>query len=216
LLALAKILPADFAAPLLVVVHLAAHTPSLLPELFKAVSKLAARHPRNGELPQAGTIYVAPPGHHLLLHGNRMLVTRGAPENGFRPSIDALFRAAVRTGGPRIIGVVLTGYLNDGAAGLEWVQRIGGLTIVQDPRDAEQRAASHAHARAGGGSARLHRAASPPGGVARAPDYPGKIPDRMSFTYLKCLLKPPFGAGFRTGTRPATPRGRPAGWCASA
>jgi two-component system chemotaxis response regulator CheB len=137
-LALAKILPADFAAPLLVVVHLAAHTPSLLPELFQAVSKLAARHPRNGELPQAGTIYVAPPGHHLLLHGNRMLVTQGAPENGFRPSIDALFRSAARTCGPRIIGVVLTGYLNDGAAGLEWVQRMGGLTIVQDPRDAEQ------------------------------------------------------------------------------
>ncbi len=137
MLALAKALPADFPAPLFVVVHLAANAPSLLPQLLNFVSKLEARQPLNRELMKAGVLYVAQPDHQLLLNGNRIVVTRGAPENRFRPCIDALFRSAAQTCGPRVIGVVLTGYLNDGAAGLRWVQQQGGLTIVQDPRDAE-------------------------------------------------------------------------------
>jgi two-component system chemotaxis response regulator CheB len=138
LLALAKTLPADFPAPIFVVLHVAPDSPSLMPELLNAVSALEARHPANGEIVRAGVIYLAPPDHHLLLEDDRVLVTRGPKENRFRPSIDALFRSAAYTYGPRVIGVVLTGYLDDGTSGLWSVRRMGGLAIIQDPRDAEQ------------------------------------------------------------------------------
>jgi two-component system chemotaxis response regulator CheB len=138
LLALAKTLPADFPAPIFVVLHVPADSPSIMPELLNSVAALEARHPQNGETVRAGVIYLAPPDHHLLLEDTRVLVTRGPKENCFRPSIDALFRSAAYTYGPRVIGVVLTGYLNDGTSGLWTVQRLGGLAIVQDPHDAEQ------------------------------------------------------------------------------
>ena len=138
LLALAKTLPADFPAPIFVVLHVPPDSPSLMPELLNAVSALEARHPANGELVRAGVIYLAPPDHHLLLEDDRVLVTRGPKENRFRPSIDALFRSAAYTYGPRVLGVVLTGYLDDGTSGLWSVRRMGGLAIIQDPRDAEQ------------------------------------------------------------------------------
>ncbi|OGX91755.1 hypothetical protein BEN49_18565 [Hymenobacter coccineus] len=138
LLALAKTLPADFPAPIFIVLHVGATLPSMLPELLSAVSKLPARHPESGELIAPGVIYVAPPAHQMLLEGNRVLVTQGPPEKGFRPSVDALFRSAASAYGRRVIGVVLTGFLSDGALGLQQVQQHGGLTIVQDPHDAEQ------------------------------------------------------------------------------
>jgi two-component system chemotaxis response regulator CheB len=137
LLELVKALPADFAAPVFVVQHVAADSPSIVPQLLAAVSVLPAKHAENGELAQPGTIYVAPPNHHLLLEGKHVLVTRGPKENRFRPSIDALFRSAAYTYGPRVIGVVLTGYLDDGTSGLWSVQRMGGVTIVQDPQGAQ-------------------------------------------------------------------------------
>ncbi|MGI4873795.1 MAG: chemotaxis protein CheB [Janthinobacterium lividum] len=138
LLALAKTLPADFPAPIFVVLHVAPDSPSIMPELLNSVSALEARHPHNGEIVRPGVIYMAPPDHHLLLEDDRVLVTRGPKENRFRPSIDALFRSAAYTYGPRVLGVVLTGYLDDGTSGLWSVQRMGGLAIVQDPHDAEQ------------------------------------------------------------------------------
>ena len=137
LVELVKALPVDFPAPIFVVQHVAADSPSILPQLLAAVSALPAKHAENGELAQPGVIYVAPPNHHLLLEGKRVLVTRGPKENRFRPSIDALFRSAAYTYGPRVIGVVLTGYLDDGTSGLWSVQRLGGLTIVQDPQEAQ-------------------------------------------------------------------------------
>lgn len=137
LLELVKTLPADFSAPIFIVQHVAADSPSILPQLLTTVSALPAKHAENGEFAQPGVIYVAPPNHHLLLEGKRMLVTRGPKENRFRPSIDALFRSAAYTYGPRVIGVVLTGYLDDGTSGLWSVQRLGGLTIVQDPQEAQ-------------------------------------------------------------------------------
>jgi len=138
LLALVKTLPADFPAPVFVVQHLTPDSPSILPQLLSSVSVLRVKHPQNGEVMKPGVIYVAPPDHHLLLEDNHVLVARGPKENRFRPSIDALFRSAAYTYGPRVIGVVLTGYLDDGTSGLWSVQRMGGLTVVQDPRDAEQ------------------------------------------------------------------------------
>ena len=135
---LVKSLPPDFPAPIFVVVHVPADSPSLLPQLLSSVTTLPVRHPHDGEIVEAGVIYVAPPDHHLLLEDNRVLVTRGPKENRFRPSIDALFRSAAYTYGPRVIGMVLTGYLDDGTSGLWSVQRMGGLAIVQEPHDAEQ------------------------------------------------------------------------------
>jgi two-component system chemotaxis response regulator CheB len=138
LMDLVKTLPADFPAPIFIVQHIPPDSPSLLPQLLSRGSALKAWHPQNGETVQPGVIYVAPPDHHLLLEGDTVLVTRGPKENRFRPSIDALFRSAAYTYGPRVIGIVLTGYLDDGTSGLWSVQRMGGLTIVQDPCDAEQ------------------------------------------------------------------------------
>ncbi|OUJ72379.1 chemotaxis protein CheB [Hymenobacter crusticola] len=138
LMALVQALPADFPAPIFVVLHVAADSPSIVPQLLSSVSALPVRHPQNEETVEPGVIYVAPADHHILLEADRVLVTRGPKENRFRPSIDALFRSAAYTYGPRVIGVVLTGYLDDGTSGLWSVQRMGGRAIVQDPQDAEQ------------------------------------------------------------------------------
>jgi two-component system chemotaxis response regulator CheB len=136
LLDLVRTLPRDFPAPIFVVQHMAPYAHSLLPELLSQVSPLPARHPRDGEAVQAGTIYVAPPDHHLLIENDKVLVKRGPKENRFRPSVDALFRSAAYGYGPRVIGVVLTGYLDDGTSGLWCIQRLGGVAVVQDPHDA--------------------------------------------------------------------------------
>jgi two-component system, chemotaxis family, protein-glutamate methylesterase/glutaminase len=138
LMELVQSLPADFPAPLFVVLHVPADSPSVLPQLLASVAALPVRQAQNGEVVEAGVVYVARSDHHLLLEGNRVLVTRGPKENRFRPSIDALFRSAAYTYGPRVIGVVLTGYLDDGTSGLWSVQRMGGVAVVQDPQDAEQ------------------------------------------------------------------------------
>jgi len=92
LMDLARALPADFPAPILVVLHLSPSSPSMLPELMNRDSALHVKHAQNGEVLKIGTVYVAQPDHHLLVEDNRVLVTRGPKENRFRPSIDALFR----------------------------------------------------------------------------------------------------------------------------
>jgi two-component system chemotaxis response regulator CheB len=129
-------LPHDFPAAVFVVQHLAPDSPNMLPKILDGVSALPVKQAQNGEVIAAGTVYVAPPDHHLLLEQDKVLVTRGPKENRFRPSIDALFRSAAYTYGTRVVGVVLTGRLDDGTSGLWTVQRLGGLTIVQDPEDA--------------------------------------------------------------------------------
>jgi two-component system chemotaxis response regulator CheB len=136
LLELVKALPHDFPAPIFVVQHLAPYVHSVLPQLMNEVSPLKAKHPHDGEQIKPGIIYVAPPDHHLLTEDGKVLIKRGPKENRFRPSVDALFRSAAYEYGPRVIGVVLTGYLDDGTSGLWCVQRLGGITIVQDPHDA--------------------------------------------------------------------------------
>ena len=85
---------------------------------------------------RAGYIYVAPPNHHLLIEADKVLVRRGPKENRFRPSVDALFRSAAYTFGPRVIGVVLTGLLDDGTSGMWSIKRMGGIGIIQEPQDA--------------------------------------------------------------------------------
>ncbi len=135
--AIVSALPADIAAVLFIVQHLAADKPSVLPKILADVSSLPASHPADGEAIQKGHIYVAPPDYHLLVNQGLMRVVRGPQENRFRPAIDALFRSAARAYGSRVVGVVLTGYLDDGTVGLQAVKKLGGVAIVQDPNEAE-------------------------------------------------------------------------------
>lgn len=128
-------LPADLAAPIAVVLHLG--TQSILPELLAAAGPLPACHPKDGETLRPGTLYVAPPGKHLLVHDHHLMLRRGARENLARPAIDPLFRSAACSFGGGTIGVVLTGALNDGTAGLVAIKRCGGIAIVQDPAEAD-------------------------------------------------------------------------------
>lgn len=130
-------LPADLNAVIFIVQHLAADKPSILPEILSDLSALPALHPSDEESIQTGRIYVAPPDHHLLVNQGVMRVVRGPQENRFRPAIDTLFRSAARAYGSRVVGVVLTGYLDDGTVGLQAVKKRGGVAIVQDPKEAE-------------------------------------------------------------------------------
>jgi two-component system chemotaxis response regulator CheB len=137
LVTLAGGLPAGFPASVFVVCHFPSGGRSILPEILSRAGPLLASHPINGEEFRAGRIYVAPPDHHLLLApGGRMRLSRGARENMHRPAADPLFRSAARHYGPRVIGVVLTGGMHDGSAGLMAIRSAGGLAVAQDPEDA--------------------------------------------------------------------------------
>jgi two-component system chemotaxis response regulator CheB len=133
---LAAQLGPDFPAPVLAVQHIGSH-PSILPSLLSRSGQLHARHAADGEIVRAGHIYVAPPDCHMLLEGERIRITRGPKENHARPAIDPLFRSAALSRGAEAIGVLLTGMLDDGTAGLQAIARRGGTVVVQDPADAE-------------------------------------------------------------------------------
>jgi two-component system, chemotaxis family, protein-glutamate methylesterase/glutaminase len=130
-------LPRDFTGSIFVVLHISAHSPSNLPAILTRAGFLKAQHPRDGERIKPGVIYVAPPDHHMLLEGKEILIKKGPKENRFRPSIDALFRSAAYVYGARVVGIILSGLLNDGTSGLWSVKRMGGLGIIQTPQDAE-------------------------------------------------------------------------------
>lgn len=130
-------LPPNLDATLFIVQHLAADKPSLLPQILADVTALQVSHPLDGEPIQSARIYIAPPDHHLLVNQGVMRVVRGPQENRFRPAIDTLFRSAARAYGSRVVGVVLTGYLDDGTVGLQAIKQRGGVAIVQDPNEAE-------------------------------------------------------------------------------
>ncbi|HEV3470987.1 MAG TPA: chemotaxis protein CheB [Pyrinomonadaceae bacterium] len=135
--ALAAVLPRDLPAAVFVVQHSAPDAPSVLPMILERAGDLPARHPRDGERFERGHIYVAPPDHHLVLEPNQLMrVTRGPKENRFRPAVDPLFRSAARSYGTRVVGVVLTGGLDDGTTGLLAIKQRGGTAVVQDPSDA--------------------------------------------------------------------------------
>jgi two-component system chemotaxis response regulator CheB len=130
-------LPADINAAIFIVQHLSANSPSFLPEILGDVGSLPVIQPGDKEQFETGKIYVARPDYHLLIARGHVRVVRGPQENRFRPAIDALFRSAARTYGPRVLGVVLTGYLEDGTVGLQAIKKRGGVAIVQDPGEAE-------------------------------------------------------------------------------
>jgi len=130
-------LPIDLAASVFIVQHMAAHNSG------EALTRRLSRHKafdvklaKDGERLKRGRIYIAPPDNHLLLKTNKVLVRKGARENRSRPAVDPLFRSAAAAHGSRVIGVVLTGNLDDGAAGLIAIKKCGGVTVVQDPKDA--------------------------------------------------------------------------------
>jgi two-component system chemotaxis response regulator CheB len=127
-------LPHDLPAAVFVVMHLglASH---LAPILDRA-GKLPVVSAESGAPIRRGHVHVAPPGRHLLLHDGHLMLRRGPHENLARPAIDPLFRSAAATFGGRVIGVVLSGALNDGTAGLNAVKRCGGIAVVQEPDDA--------------------------------------------------------------------------------
>jgi two-component system chemotaxis response regulator CheB len=129
-------LPPDYAASLFIVLHVASDSPGVLHYLLEPVSALPVVEAEDGAPIVPGRIHVAPPDRHLVLEDGRMRLALGPRENRHRPSIDVLFRSAAVAYGPRVTGVVLTGLLDDGSAGLWAVKRRGGVAIVQDPRDA--------------------------------------------------------------------------------
>jgi two-component system, chemotaxis family, protein-glutamate methylesterase/glutaminase len=129
-------LPADLSASLFIVMHTSAEGPGMLAEILDRAGRLPATNAKDRERIRPGTIYVAPPDRHLLIEPGVVRITRGPKENRFRPAVDPLFRSAAQTYGPRVVGVILTGYLDDGTAGLWTVKQLGGTTIVQDPSDA--------------------------------------------------------------------------------
>src|SRR5690348_4386832 len=133
---LASDLPETLPAAVFVVLHLPPQAPSHLPQILARYGPLPASQPRDGEPIHHGRIYVAPPDFHLMVERGRVRVVRGPRENRHRPAIDPLFRTAALAYGPRVIGVILTGALDDGTAGLYAVKQRGGVAVVQDPRDA--------------------------------------------------------------------------------
>ena len=137
LLELAQALPAGFPAPVCVVQHVGAN-PSLLPELMSSRGPHPAVHAKDRQILTPGVIHVAPPDHHMLVEGRYLRVTRGPRENHTRPAIDPLFRSAALAWGPRTIGVILTGLMDDGAVGLAAIKRRGGVAVVQDPATAQE------------------------------------------------------------------------------
>lgn len=130
-------LPADFPLAILVVVHLPAHHDSLLVELFSAKSRLEVQEPDDKEPIRPGVVYLAPPNYHMLVEQERLIsLSTEEPVNYCRPSIDLLFESAARAYGSGLIGIVLTGANQDGAAGLKQIVELGGMAIVQRPETA--------------------------------------------------------------------------------
>jgi two-component system chemotaxis response regulator CheB len=129
-------LPAGFPASILVTIHLPSYRRSVLDELLAGAGKLGASFAQDGERLRKGHIFVAPPDRHLLLEGDNLSLGSGPRENNSRPAIDPMLRSVALCCGPRAIGVVLTGTLGDGASGLWAIDQSGGITVVQDPKDA--------------------------------------------------------------------------------
>jgi two-component system chemotaxis response regulator CheB len=132
----ARALPADFGAPVLVVLHASPTGRSYLPEILTRAGSLPASHAVDGEPFLPGHIYIAPPDSHLVVEDSTTILAKGPRENGHRPAIDPLFRTAAAAYDSRVAGVILSGTLDDGTVGLHCVKEAGGPTLVQDPEDA--------------------------------------------------------------------------------
>jgi two-component system, chemotaxis family, protein-glutamate methylesterase/glutaminase len=122
----------------LIVIHLSKRSVGdLLASRLQKATSYRCKMPRLGETIKTRHIYIAKPDHHLLIKGDKILLGRGPMENRYRPSVDALFRSAAASHGPNVIGIILTGMLEDGAAGMMAIRRAGGVCIIQDPNEAQ-------------------------------------------------------------------------------
>ncbi|GAB3559861.1 chemotaxis protein CheB [Spirosoma fluminis] len=129
-------LPPDLDASIFIVWHMAPTVRGVLPQLLSRFTTIPVAHAYDNEPIQMGRIYVAPPDHHLLIEYGHVRVTHGPKENRFRPAIDPLFRSAAYAYGNRVMGMLLSGALDDGTAGLWAIKHRGGLALVQDPQEA--------------------------------------------------------------------------------
>ncbi|WNM56669.1 chemotaxis protein CheB [Candidatus Nitrospira allomarina] len=133
---LVSYLPQDLQASIFVVLHLGSYSPSTLASILSDAGSVPATLAKHGEFISYGRMYIAPPDFHLLIDKDVLVLSKGPRENLWRPSIDTLFRSAAVSYGVRVVGVILTGYLDDGVAGLLAIQRCGGMIMVQDPAEA--------------------------------------------------------------------------------
>jgi two-component system, chemotaxis family, protein-glutamate methylesterase/glutaminase len=131
-----RVLPADLPAAIFIVLHVPSTNRSRLPLILTRSSALAVWQATHGEHITPGRIYVARPDRHLLVRRGSVAVVMGPKENGFRPAIDPLFHSAAVAYGPRCIGVVLSGNLDDGVSGLGAIKAHGGIILAQDPNEA--------------------------------------------------------------------------------
>ena len=129
-------LPRNLAAALFAVVHIAAQSENLLAQSFARKTALRVKTAEGEEPLEHGRLLVAPADHHLLVHKDRVAITRGPRENLWRPSIDVLFRSAAVAHGPRVIGVILSGALDDGSVGIVAIKHCGGIALAQEPDEA--------------------------------------------------------------------------------
>lgn len=136
LVRLVRGLPAGLPASLFVVLHTPPESRSVLPEILNRTGPLPAAAAVDGEPIEHGRIYVAPPDRHLTVERGFVRLVNGPRENRHRPAIDPLFRSAAIAYGPRVAGIILSGTMDDGTAGLVAIKRRGGLAIVQDPAEA--------------------------------------------------------------------------------
>ena len=124
-------LPLGYDGSVFIVLHTAPYSPGYLANILNKDSALEAVYPRDGDKIKKGKIYVAPPDHHLIIENDTVLVRKGPKENRFRPSVDALFRSAAYSYGSAVVGIVLSGLLDDGTSGLWTIKRLGGFAITQ-------------------------------------------------------------------------------------
>jgi two-component system chemotaxis response regulator CheB len=135
--ALVAMIPNDLAASIFIVLHMTPWSHSQLPQILNYNGNLPALYPTSAQAIEAGRIFIAPPDYHMILEKDRIKLWRGPKENMHRPAVNPLFRSAAVNYKKRVVGIILSGTLDEGSAGLWWVKDFGGLAVVQDPREAK-------------------------------------------------------------------------------
>jgi two-component system chemotaxis response regulator CheB len=133
---LVKRLPVDFPAAVFIVWHMAPNLRGFLPQVLNKFGTIESTNAIDNEKISFNHIYVAPPDRHMIIGPDLIRITKGPKENRFRPAVDPLFRSAAQSYGTRVIGIILSGALDDGTAGLWTIKNRGGIAIVQEPADA--------------------------------------------------------------------------------